>query len=281
VCDAVKPVSLRFQSPSEPSLGLHALAWGDPSKPLVVLLHGGGANAWWWAHIAPALCDRFRLVALDFRGHGASDHPEELVPGAFDADVEALLTHLDRSAVRLVGHSMGARVALDCAARRAPMPGRPQIRGLAMLDLARGGSKRVGRRARLALALRRSYASREDAIERFRFVPAAEHVDEALRRSIASRSLVEEADGRYGYNFDPRWFGLPSRPRPDFADISCPALLIRGEESTLLPREAAEESVRALPQGKLVEIAGAGHHVHLDRPGPTIDALREFLGPLA
>lgn len=280
MCGAVEPVSLRFQSPKEPEIHLHALSWGVPEAPLVVLLHGGGANAWWWNHLAPSFASRFHLVALDFRGHGASDHPEELVPGAFDADVEALLQHLGRSSVVLIGHSMGARVALDCTARHARTRD-VEVRGLALIDLARGGSKKVGRRARLALALRRTYETREDAIERFRFVPAAEHVDPELRRQIAAHSLIQEPDGRYGYNFDPRWFGLPSRPRPDFADIPCPTLLIRGEESTLLPAEAAEDTARALPEGRLVEIPGAGHHVQLDRPAATIEALADFLEPFA
>ena len=51
-----------------------------------MLLHGGGANAHWWDHIAPTFADQFHVVALDFRGHGDSERPEELIPGAFNED---------------------------------------------------------------------------------------------------------------------------------------------------------------------------------------------------
>ncbi len=54
-----------FLSPSSNPAGvrLHALRWGDASAPVVVLLHGGGANAHWWDHLAPGLARRLlRLV---------------------------------------------------------------------------------------------------------------------------------------------------------------------------------------------------------------------------
>jgi len=210
---------------------LHALDWGEPSLPAVVLLHGGGANAHWWDHIAPTICDRHRMVALDFRGHGDSDHPEELMVGAFNADLESLLVHLGRDDVILVGHSMGAHVALDHAAHH------PATRGLVLMDLSRGGQRRSRRVARLALSLRRAYPTQEEAMDRFRFIPAANHVDESLRRNIASHSVHRLADGRFAFKFDPRWFGVASRPRPDPSQVQCPTLLLRGSESTLLSAE--------------------------------------------
>jgi len=69
---------------------LHILRWGDEQDerlPIAVLLHGGAANAHWWDHLAPRFSDRFRLVALDFRGHGDSEHPKHLRSGAFNEDL--------------------------------------------------------------------------------------------------------------------------------------------------------------------------------------------------
>jgi len=120
------------------------LQWGDPAHPQLIFLHGGGANGNWWRHIAPSFADRFHVVALDFRGHGDSERPDELVVGAFNDDLEALLDHLNRNESALtsnrggnrrptvlVGHSMGAHVAFDHASREA-------VQALVLIDPSRG-----------------------------------------------------------------------------------------------------------------------------------------------
>lgn len=267
--------SLRFST--DRNVELHCLVWSktdsapsDSDTPLV-LLHGGGANAHWWDHLAPSLCSDRSVYALDFRGHGDSEHPQEREVGAFNLDLEALLARLGRDDVDLVGHSLGAAVALDHASRF------PATRSITLIDPARGGTPGSGRRARLALALRRTYVSRAEAIDRFRFLPESSHASEQLRTHIAQHSIREEPDGRFGYKFDPAWFGLPSRPRPDPSRITCPTLVIRGAESGLLSIEGAKALVRALPGGRLEEIAKAGHHVFLDQPERTCTRIREFL----
>lgn len=268
--------SIRFHAAD--GVALHALSWsargGADDRPTTLLLHGGGANAHWWDHLAPALSRLGPLVALDFRGHGDSEHPEERVVGAFNDDLEALVAHLGRDDVHLVGHSLGAAVALDHASRH------PRTRSAVLVDLARGSARGSGRRARLALALRRTYATRAEAIERFRFLPESSHPDDALRRTIAEHSVREEPDGRFGYKFDGAWFSLPAKPRPDPADVTCPVLLVRGAESHLLSVEAAEAFVGDLPRGRFVEIAEAGHHVLIDRPARLSEAIAAFRADL-
>jgi pimeloyl-ACP methyl ester carboxylesterase len=250
---------------------LHAVHHGSTGRAKLVLLHGAGANAHWWDHLASTLAERFHVVALDFRGHGDSDFPEQLRAGAFSEDLDALLEHLSAPEAILVGHSLGAHVALEHAARSATTP------ALVLLDLTRRASRSRERATRLALALSPTYASREQAIQRFRFLPRAHHADEETRRRIAAHSVRREVDGRFGYKFDPRWFGVPPRSRPDLADVRCPTLLLRGEKSALLSREGALEIVSAIPDARLVEIPGAGHHVHIDRPARVLLAILEFL----
>ncbi len=263
-----------FTVPRLAGVNLSLREWGDRDDPIVVLLHGGGANSHWWDHLAPTLAKSHRVVAMDFRGHGDSDHPEDRQVGAFNEDLEALIEYLGTGSVILIGHSMGAHVALDHASRF------PETRGVVLIDLSRGAQKGSRRRARLALAFRRTYASREDAIARYRFLPDAEHATEALRESIATHSVREEPDGRFGFKFDPQWFSLPSRPRPDLSHVLCPTLVVRGAESRLLSADGARELVAELPNANLRVIENAGHHVLLDRPGELLAALRTFLREL-
>ena len=267
----------RFESRSLGGVALHAVHRGDPSRPKLVLLHGGGANAHWWDHLAPTLAERFHVVALDFRGHGDSDYPDALEVGAFDRDLEALLEHLGGPDALLMGHSMGGRVALDHAARRA----RSGPRAVLAIEVARGASSRERRRTRLALAARRTYRTREQAIARFRFLPSTPGSSEALRRAIAEHSVRREADGRFGFKFDPRWFGLPPAAAPDPAQIACPTLVVRGGESTLLTAAGAAALVSEIPGAKLVEIPGAGHNVQLERPAEVLEIAARFLRDFA
>ena len=267
--------SLRFSTADGGEL--HLLAWldsdfvgGSGDSPMI-LLHGGGANAHWWDHLARRWSVGRSVFALDFRGHGDSEYPEQREVGAFNLDLEGMIEWLGREDVILVGHSLGAAVALDHASRFTA------TRSIALIDLARGGTPGSGRRARLALSLRRTYRSRQEALDRFRFLPESSHPAEALRQHIARHSVREEPDGRFGYKFDPGWFGLPSRPRPELADITCPTLLLRGEESQLLSAEAARDFIAQVPQGRLVEVPKAGHHVFLDQPERVDELIREFV----
>lgn len=265
-------VESRFlRRPELEGVALHVLERGDPAAPRVVFLHGGGANVHWWDPLAAHLARRFHTVAFDFRGHGDSDYPEALKVGAFSEDLEALLADLGPEAPILIGHSMGGRVALEHTA------GRGGVRALVMIDVARGAGAPMGRAMRRVLGLRRSYRSREEAIERFQFLPPALAVSEELRLAIAEASVRRLPEGRFAFKFDPRWFGVPSRPLPPLGRVPCPTLVIRGSESTLLTEDGAAEYAGAIPRAELVVVAGAGHHVHLDRPETVRDAVEEFL----
>jgi pimeloyl-ACP methyl ester carboxylesterase len=263
--------SERFTTPSLGGVFLHALHRGDTSRRPLVLLHGGGANAHWWDHLAPALANRFHVVALDFRGHGDSDHPASVEPGGFAHDLMALLTHLGASEPLLMGHSMGGHIALEHAAQAA------DVRALVAIEVVRGAPSRERRAMRLALAARRSYRSREDAIARYRFLPPAPHASEALRASIAAHSVGQESDGRFAFKFDPRWFGLPPSPPPELGRVLCPTLIVRGAESPLLSAEGAAAFAAEIPAAQIAVIERAGHNLHLEQPAAFLAAVLPFL----
>ena len=279
---AARPVTVRSERFTTPSLGgvfLHVLHRGDASRRPLVLLHGGGANAHWWDHLAPSLAERFHVVALDFRGHGDSDHPAALEVGAFARDLEALLHHLgaderSREPV-LMGHSMGGHIALEHAARSR------RVRALVAIEIVRGAPTRARRAMRLALAVRRSYRTREDAIERYRFLPPAPHASETLRASIAAHSVAQQPDGRFGFKFDPRWFGLPPNPAPPLGEIRCPTLIVRGAESPLLSEEGAAAFAAEIPAAQVAVIEAAGHNLHLEQPEAFLAVVEPFLAGTA
>jgi pimeloyl-ACP methyl ester carboxylesterase len=271
---ARRPVTARperFTTPSLDGIFLHAIHHGDASRPLLVLMHGGGANAHWWDHLAPALAERFHVVALDFRGHGDSDFPDAIAPGCFALDLAALLEHLGAREPLLMGHSMGGHVALEHCALQG------SVRALVAIEIVRGAPTRERRAMRLALAVRRSYRTREEAIERYRFLPPAPNASEELRARIAAWSVREEPDGRFGFKFDPRWFSLaPTKPAA-LSEIRCPTLIVRGAQSPLLSAEGAAAFAAEIPNAEVAVIEGGGHNLQLEQPKAFLAAVQPFL----
>ncbi|OGK84000.1 MAG: hypothetical protein A2X53_03800 [Candidatus Rokubacteria bacterium GWA2_70_23] len=81
------------------------------------------------------------------------------------------------------------------------------------------------------------------------------------------------------YRFDPACNGTrrPADAWPLLPRITAPTLLVRGEHSPILPPVMAQEMAARIPMVRVVEIAGAHHHLVLDEPGAFAAALGEFL----
>jgi len=91
--------------------------------PDVVLIHGLFCNiAFWWFRVAPKLAERYRVTALDLRGHGFSGMPNVGYRAVDLAeDVAALMQHLGVARAHLIAHSFGGAVALALAAEHPEM----------------------------------------------------------------------------------------------------------------------------------------------------------------
>jgi len=92
--------------------------WGRPDGAVVMLLHGLTSSASDWRHFAPLVGERFRVVAVDLRGHGESSWPGEYSLESMCDDVVQLLNALGFYGVIPFGHSTGALVAFLLAASR-------------------------------------------------------------------------------------------------------------------------------------------------------------------
>src|SRR6266540_6577460 len=95
-------------------LPLHYLDWGNEAAPPMLLLHGFSGHAHTWDIFARAMCDQFRVLALDQRGHGDSDWAKDGAYGVDDhaADIGAFQDRLALGPLVLVGLSMGGRNAI-------------------------------------------------------------------------------------------------------------------------------------------------------------------------
>ena len=110
-------------------LRIHYLDWGG-GKEAVLFLHGTTGNAHHWDFCARRLQGGFRVLSLDFRGHGDSSKPlSGYRKEDYLADVTALIEALDLKQVSLVGYSLGALVSIAYAAKHPD-----QIRCAVLVD---------------------------------------------------------------------------------------------------------------------------------------------------
>ena len=105
----------------------HALAWGEPDRPLLLFLHGFPEFSGAWEEVAGRLADEWFCVAPDQRGYGRSWRPEgaeHYAMRALVADAEAVLERFGGRAAAMVGHDWGASVAYALAIRAPGRMGR-------------------------------------------------------------------------------------------------------------------------------------------------------------
>lgn len=285
-------MSLDFQEVrlSLPHIELAAHLYGPEDGQPVIALHGWLDNAASFARLAPKL-PGLRIVALDFAGHGHSDHRP---PGGSYAiwdyvhDVLQVAEQFGWQRFSLLGHSMGAIVSVLLA---GAMPER--VERLALIDglMPYTGEpdtapQKLGEalRAQLALAGKSKpvYAEFERAVQaRMRGVGAVSFDAAEL---LAQRGLMP-VPGGYTWRTDSR-LTLPSPLRLTQAHaqafvraLQCPAKLIMAEQGML----HAQPSLKALLEGLPVEVATlpGGHHLHLDdEAGAELvaDCFKAFLG---
>lgn len=258
-------------------LRLHYLDWGSAARPTVVFLHGSAAHAHWWDFVLPLLADRYRCVALDLRGHGDSSAPadDDYAIATHAGDVARLLSTLGVRRTALVGHSFGGLVAMQYAASLGSGLG-----ALAVIDsrIALGP-----RSVRFLEALRRfpppRYASLDEAVARFRLLPAATTASESVLRHMALHAIVESGNGSWTLKGSRRALG-GAREQDLGAGLgtaACPLLVVRGAHSSVVDAEALLAFAHAAPHAQLVEIANAHHHVMLDQPAALASVLGAFL----
>lgn len=261
-------------------LRLHFRDWAGPGPDAsaLVVLHGYTGHARTWDAFAEGMRDRYRVIALDHRGHGESGWAADgYAIKAMAADLEAFVKALDLKAYSLLGLSMGGMVAIEYAGR-APR----RLAALSIVDIGPELDPEGVRRIRERQAESDSFASREEAFAAAR--AADPRPPEAHHRHRVDLSLMRTADGRWTWRYDRalRAPGAlvtipPAEAWASCAAIAVPTQIIRGAESDILSPAIAARMVETIRDCRLDEVAGAGHAVPLDRPDGFLAAARDFL----
>lgn len=230
----------------------------------LIALHALWMEAATYAPLAAALAPEWRVIALDQRGHGHSDHAPGYTREDYIGDVAALFEHLKVDKAVLIGNSLGGVNAYQFAARHPE-----RVKALVIEDI----SAAPDADASFVLAWDGTFPSREALEERIgqRLAP---YLQDSFRSTPNGWRLAFEPSemlkSQRLLNGD-HW--------ADWLATGCPVLLIRGRESRITAQDQVEQMAERRPNTRLVTLDG-GHVVHQDNPVGFADTVREFLHDL-
>lgn len=258
---------------------IEMLSWGKRGAPGLLLLHGLGAHADWWSHVAPFFAARYRVAALSWSGMGGSDWRMNYDVDTFHEEILAAAQAgglFESSEPPLAAaHSFGGIMLLAAAAAFGE-----RFKGAVVVDSHVGpdGQWQLPPSSRRPLPV---YPSLEAALARFRFTPAqrcanlfiADHI---ARRSLALTPWQEIHEPGWTWRFDPRC--LSDLPQVSVAaclnKARCPLAFVAGARSTVTDAAVEDFVRRTAPRGvPWIKIPDADHHVMVDQPLALIAAL--------
>ena len=267
--------------------GLHRMAyteWGARDNPRVLLcVHGLTRNGRDFDALAEAMSGHYRVICPDVVGRGLSGRlrdPAGYGIPQYVADMVTLIARLNVDTVHWVGTSMGGLIGMALAAQE----GAP-LRKLVLNDV--GPLITVASLQRIATYVGSDpqWASFDEALAYVRLISAPfGQLSEAQWHHLTETSIVQRADGRWAFRYDPR-IAEPFKAAfvdqdidlwPIYAAITCPTLVVRGAESNLLTRDTWQQMGACGPQAQLAEIPGVGH-APMFQSDDQIAVVRNFL----
>lgn len=247
--------------------------------PVLVCLHGTSMSAHAWGHLAASLRDMARVIAVDMRGHGASDRPASSYTIAeLAGDIAGLVRALDLRDVTLVGSSVGNQVAVSFAAANPE-----RVAGLILSDPSFFVSDtEIVKYLRSHHSRLRTYDTREQAEAYAMSLPQRAGLSEAMHRLAMEGDFRQEPDGRWSWAYDLSaitkvFLNLSTDQSADIAAITAPVLILNADRSNVLSAGQARDLVAGFADARLEMVANSNHTIWGDQPKFLADRARAFL----
>lgn len=242
-------------------------------KP-IVLLHGMTGSTHDWENQIKFLSPKYKVIAMDHRGHGKSASPsrrEAYLAKILVADVYELLKMLGINKCCLVGHSLSGRVALQFALEHQDLLATLVLVGTSSEALSidsefmktRRKVIEIARTEGMAAAFEYNAANNPQSIELFKKKPE--------QREISRRKMMMTSIEAYAY-IGGGMESVTSR----LQEITIPTLIFRGEED-MISFDAVQILKDGISGSKLITVRGAGHSPHEDVPDIFNEDLLKFL----
>ena len=252
----------------------HSLAFervGNGPQP-ILFVHGGFASSRWWRPVADLLpVDGFTSYLPDLCGCGRSRRPEDSASYRIEqqvADLATLIDHLDLFNLHLVGHSLGAAIALAYAAADPT-----RLRSLTLVSTpSPAGTPTPPEGYELLEQMR---------VDRGLLSQALASIMPARAPDAFFQQLVDDAQGQAPAAFTATAEALDQwrLPPEALAQLRLPVLLMWGDRDQIVERDVQTRLLLSIPGANNLEIfRGAGHSPMLERTEGFAEALLAFIG---
>lgn len=266
----------------EPRIDLHVEASGS-GKP-VLLIHGFGNNVYVWRHLAPALAQQNRVIAIDLKGFGDSPKPVDERYSVYEQArlISDYVVNNDLTDVTIVGHSLGGGIAL-VASLYLQQSAPDRQRGLVLID-------GIAYPQQMPMFIRLLATPVLGPLV-VGVVPPEIQIREVMKLVYAKNSVVPEdaikayakalktPEGRYAAVTSARQI----QP-PDLEDLSLqyqnlrvPTLIVWGRQDRIIPASIGERLHQAIPGSRLFMIEDSGHSPAEEQPQVLLPVVESFL----
>lgn len=263
-----------------PAGRFHYVTWGDEHTelPAAVLLHGITSSAQSWVRVGPVLADRFRVYALDMRGHGESIKP---APGTYSLrhsadDVAEFIQALGLEQPLLVGHSWGGATAIVLASGAQSQQPAPDLSYIILEDPAHniGSSKGSAEEqaatfikdiGRPAAELRTEIQANSPGWTEADIEGKIDALQKVSREAVISVFADAAQHGEL---------------LPLLSAITAPTLLLRADPAlgSTMDEAAWEQAIHYLPEHSwAVQLNGATHNIHRSQFDEFMRVVNDFL----
>jgi len=243
----------------------------DAAKPSVVFVHGAGLD-----HSSFALQSRYfgyhgrNALAVDLPGHGRSEGPPLQSVEQVADWIVALLDGAKLGRASIVGHSLGALAALECAARHPARVNRIALLGVAFpMKVTDAFLEAARKNEQAAYDMDTIWAHAPRVPLGGNPNPGMWMYGDSLARlgRLAPGVLYTALKACNDYAA-----GLESARK-----VKCPALLLLGRRDVMTPPRGAASIAQAIAGSRTVQIGSSGHSLMAEAPDAVLDALIEFL----
>lgn len=218
--------------------------------PVYVLVHGIGMGRSVFGDLADILGREAEVIAIDLPGYGEAPEPPRVLTMERTADLlAAYLRACVDVPVVLIGHSMGAQIAIEVAVRHPAIVDRLVLVGPSNDPAARSALGQFGRLVR-DLAIE---SPKVIAVGAREYIRAGPHLRGKFRAMLAHH------------------------PEDVLAQVTVPTLVVRGEDDIVAPRTWCRQIVDEIPDARMAEVAGHGHETMIRDASPAAILIREFV----
>ncbi|MGA9840245.1 MAG: alpha/beta fold hydrolase [Thermoplasmata archaeon] len=244
----------------------------EGSGPVLLLLHGIGADHTLWNDVIPGLSKEFRVLAPDLRGHGRTPAPagSRFTFAELEGDLESLLDQRSIESAYLVGHSGGAFLALRFVLDR---PAR--ARGLVMVS----GAAYADRHSQ-AILQRWAETRRTEGLDAFglRLLKDLYYPD-WIEAHLDFADTVREQLRHTDFGPSERWSAEFQKfdERNRVGSVRTPTLIVQAMDDQVVDASHGRILRQSIPGAQIRILAETGHMVPIERPQETIDALAGFV----